>query len=274
MSTYVISDLHGQLGAFENLLEKTSYQPGEDRLFLLGDYVDWGPQSIDLLERIIDMKQSGQQVRCVLGNHDLLMRQVIGNLGIDCELQVDEFMQNLWLRWWEDNDGLATLEQYLTLCSEKKQRIYQFLSDLELYIPNVEVAGRRFYLCHSVPLIQSDPQSIVLLEHLFTRVWEYDFTHFREIYPDDIILCGHTITNYYWQNMLFDCEDDEPSSGSSYAPYVKGDLFRIFHDTELNLISLDCGGKLLGRSLYSKAKLASLRLDDMQVFYSAKSNIS
>ena len=43
--TLVISDIHGELELFEELLRETGYDAAEDELILLGDYVDRGPDS-------------------------------------------------------------------------------------------------------------------------------------------------------------------------------------------------------------------------------------
>jgi len=43
MSTYVISDIHGELDAFKEMLEKINFKyDGTDELHIIGDMVDWG----------------------------------------------------------------------------------------------------------------------------------------------------------------------------------------------------------------------------------------
>lgn len=69
--TLVISDIHGELELFEELLQKTEYDAAEDQLILLGDYVDRGPDSRGVLERIIELKKRGAIV--LSGNHDAMM---------------------------------------------------------------------------------------------------------------------------------------------------------------------------------------------------------
>ena len=267
MSTYVMSDLHGQLDAFNDLLEQTGFQPDKDQLFLLGDYVDWGPKSIELMLRIIKMMEQGQPVRCLLGNHDLLMRHVISHLDTKSEGWLENLEDDEWYEWWRDNAGLETLLQYVSLSDYRRKKIKKFLKNLELYIEDVCVGGRKYYLCHSVPFKKDITEPMPLLEHLFCRTSEYYFTPFRKTHPDDIIVCGHTITHYYWtdrRNLKY-----EPCGDISITPHLDGDTFQVYYDADERFINLDCGGKMLGSPRYA-AKLSCLRLDDLQAFYSTK----
>jgi serine/threonine protein phosphatase 1 len=71
MRTLVIGDIHGCLRAFEALIEEVAPQT-DDLLVTLGDYVDRGPDSKGVLERMLALQG---QCRCVAlkGNHDLMM---------------------------------------------------------------------------------------------------------------------------------------------------------------------------------------------------------
>jgi len=68
MSTYVIGDLHGCHAEFVALLEALSFDPRRDRLWLVGDLVNRGPDSLACLR---EARALGDSARCVLGNHDL-----------------------------------------------------------------------------------------------------------------------------------------------------------------------------------------------------------
>ena len=50
---YCISDLHGERALFERMLERIRFSDG-DRLYIIGDVIDRGPDGVDLLERIME----------------------------------------------------------------------------------------------------------------------------------------------------------------------------------------------------------------------------
>jgi len=51
MSTYAISDLHGQYDIFEKLLDVIDFSEN-DFLYVLGDAIDRGPDGIKILQRL------------------------------------------------------------------------------------------------------------------------------------------------------------------------------------------------------------------------------
>lgn len=66
MSTYAISDIHGCYDEFMALLRKISLQE-EDELILLGDYIDRGPKSYEMLKWLENVPAN---VVTLKGNHD------------------------------------------------------------------------------------------------------------------------------------------------------------------------------------------------------------
>lgn len=66
--TVVVGDVHGCFGELMDLLAKFSYSPDRHNLVFLGDLVDRGPQSHEVVEWVMKNQENG--VRCVAGNHD------------------------------------------------------------------------------------------------------------------------------------------------------------------------------------------------------------
>ena len=68
---YAISDIHGYLDKFIDALNKVNLNVQDNRLFLLGDYLDNGLQSFQVISKIIELEEVyPNQIITLLGNHE------------------------------------------------------------------------------------------------------------------------------------------------------------------------------------------------------------
>ncbi len=71
MRVLAIGDIHGCLGPLDDLLEWVK-PTKDDVVITLGDYVDRGPDTPGVLDRLIELKQRLNLI-CLRGNHELMM---------------------------------------------------------------------------------------------------------------------------------------------------------------------------------------------------------
>jgi serine/threonine protein phosphatase 1 len=97
MRTLAIGDIHGCAHALDTLLEVVHLRP-DDCIITLGDYVDRGPDSYGVLERLLALRQT-HEVIALRGNHDQMMLDARDSARIEV----------LWLQC----GGSATRAAYL-----------------------------------------------------------------------------------------------------------------------------------------------------------------
>jgi bis(5'-nucleosyl)-tetraphosphatase (symmetrical) len=73
MATYAIGDIQGCYTPLRQLLDTLAFDPAKDQLWLVGDLINRGPDSLKTLRYVISL---GDAVHTVLGNHELHMLAV------------------------------------------------------------------------------------------------------------------------------------------------------------------------------------------------------
>lgn len=123
MANYLIGDLQGCDNAFERLLGKIDFSPSRDTLFVLGDLVNRGPESLATLERLMGY---GSAARCLLGNHDLNLLAIAYGVRQphrkDTLTEILQSPKRAALMDWLKDQRLAMLFEYEAAQNVSKQQ--------------------------------------------------------------------------------------------------------------------------------------------------------
>lgn len=101
-AVYAIGDVHGclpELIELERRIEADATGPdGEKWIVMLGDYVDRGPYSAQVIEHLLRPPSAGLRRFCLIGNHEQMM--------------LDFLQDPLTHAYWLDEGGVETLRSY------------------------------------------------------------------------------------------------------------------------------------------------------------------
>jgi len=166
---FAISDIHGCMMPFYELVVEEIDLKKKDRLILLGDYIDRGEQSKEVIDFIIDLKKSGFNITALTGNHEQMLLDSFD----------DETNQYLWFM----NDGMTTLESFgISDIRELDKKYLDFFSDLEYY----HKSGNFIFVHAGFNDNNPDPFS-----DRHTMIWECSPVYTNPLLQGKTIIHGH-----------------------------------------------------------------------------------
>ena len=230
--TYVVSNLHGHLEEYKTLLQTIRFHADRDVLYALGDIVDIGPDSIELVNdmsvRLNVYPIAGEcdyRAARMMAGYEKMMEGMKNGEAPDPEFAAE-------LTEWIQNGGQATMEAYRELDDDGREGVLDYLSDMPLY-EEVTVGGKDYLLLHqgiydftpNCDLDELDPSDF----------FSESIDPTERYFEDKTVIVGHTVTT-------------EENGGAGRIFYGNGSIF------------IDCG---LGRG----GRLGCLRLEDGREFY-------
>jgi serine/threonine protein phosphatase 1 len=219
MRLLAIGDIHGCLTAFDVLLEAVR-PTADDCLITLGDYVDRGPDSCGVLDRLIAMQSAGELI-ALRGNHD--------------EMMLTAVRDGRELRMWLGCGGRQTLESYALFPGdpEAPQRIPRLhLSFLEDDCRDWYETDKHIFVhgCVYADLpLDEQPSYMTRWEKLYEPV---------EHMSGKVVVCGHTRQTsgeprWEGKTIWLDTGAYDPSGWLTCADVLTGQYWQANQDGEM-----------------------------------------
>ncbi len=165
----IIGDVHGHYQGLRQLIDLLDLQP-HDQVFFLGDLIDRGPNSAQVVEFV---RQQGYP--CLMGNHEQMMLLAFLNAELDQGL----------MHGWMMAGGRSTLDSYEN--PEQLQSDLDWFAKLPTYLDLGDLWLVHAGVHPSVPLEAQSSQEFCWIRREF-----HEMT--KPFFPDKLIVTGHTIT--------------------------------------------------------------------------------
>jgi serine/threonine protein phosphatase 1 len=170
---FAIGDIHGCFDKLYTLMALLEVDKNRDSLIFLGDYIDRGPQSLDVVEYLIHLSLNGYHTVFLKGNHEAMLLDYLS--GKD---------QNIFLL----SGGSNTLDSYGQHIDRLHNLIMppshqEFLQSLHLFYETDSYIFVHAGLVPRVPLNQQQEKDLLWIRDAFIHS-TYDF--------GKIVIFGHT----------------------------------------------------------------------------------
>lgn len=164
-----IGDIHGCYRQLYHLITEIIDLKKDDRLVMLGDYIDRGPDSKGVLDLIMDLISEGFDIIPLMGNHEDMMLNASDSATSNYN--------------WMMNGGGETLLSFDTLSvSEVDGRYLDFL----LRMPEYHTEGDFIFVHGGFNDDLDDPFS-----DKYSMLWERRFEYTSPVFKDKVIVHGH-----------------------------------------------------------------------------------
>jgi serine/threonine protein phosphatase 1 len=117
---FAIGDIHGCFDAFRTLIEQKIRLKKSDKIVLLGDYIDRGTQSKEVVDYIFELQNSGFDVIPIMGNHESRL--------------LDAYDNDIYLPKWLQTGGIEALQSFGIKSLQEIEPLYiEFFKGLRYY---------------------------------------------------------------------------------------------------------------------------------------------
>lgn len=189
-----VGDIHGMYDKLIALMEIVKFDPEDDLLIFLGDYIDRGPQSLECLDYVMNLQQMyPERVIPLLGNHEAMCINYY-----DYEARKRSLMDNFGKQMvliWLDNGGMDTYRRFKLL---KRAELYKRLRWMRMLSNHYQIGD--YYFCHAgiqpyIPIKKQREGDLLWMREGFFELYDSS---------EGTIVVGHTptqhLTKKHWKD--------------------------------------------------------------------------
>ncbi len=216
---YVIGDIHGNYDCLDQILNRILPLRPDDQIVFLGDYIDRGPKSHKVLDKLVELvNEYGEQVTVLVGNHEWMFLASIGvfNVPPPSSPKIPTPLQV-----WITNGGTETIKGYCEVSGIADWKTFPIHRVIDI-VPqsHIDLLTQKAYMyhehedyifCHAgcdptAPLDQQDDEIFLWDRSLYKCVVQ-NILRKKEMPWEKIVVTGHNyngpiITPKY---MMLDC---------------------------------------------------------------------
>ena len=215
---FAISDIHGCFKPFYELVVRIIDLKKADKLMLLGDYIDRGEQSKEVIDFIIDLREKEFDVTPLTGNHEQML--------------VDAYYDPEMLPLWFLNSGVMTLLSFdIQDIRDIDKKYLDFFSGLEYH----KTIGSFLFVHAGFNDLIKDPFS-----DNYHMIWECRTYYNNPVFKEKTIIHGHRQKNVdYVRRLIIEKSNVIPiDTGCVYEKELGYGYLSALEVSTMNLISV------------------------------------
>lgn len=169
---YIIGDIHGYYNKLSGLFEKIKkHITDDDTIIFLGDYIDRGKHSFEVIEFLIDLQQSYNTVY-LRGNHESMFL---------------DYLQGKEIPLYMYNGGQATIDSYIQIVGSLRlpEDHKAFFNNLKLYYETDDFIAIHAGMRPGIPVELQSP---------YDMMWIREDFYLKQYRWPKLVVFGHTTT--------------------------------------------------------------------------------
>ncbi len=183
---YIIGDIHGYYNKLSGLFEKIKkHITDDDTIIFLGDYIDRGHYSFEVIEFLIDLQHNYNTI-CLRGNHESMFL---------------DYLQGKEIQLYMYNGGQATIDSYIKMMGALRlpEDHKAFFNNLKLYHETDNFIAVHAGMRPGIP---------VELQSSYDMTWIRDEFYVKQYRWPKLVVFGHTTTINITGLPIYEIYDD------------------------------------------------------------------